>query len=68
MVITLNTKSQLLVYFRLYFQSFDQQSLKITIFIYALQQWCPTLSPFGTCGDRQLFGNGFLMTITLLLS
>jgi hypothetical protein len=33
-----------------------------------LKQWCPTLSPFGTCGkrsfkcvDRQLFRNRFVM-------
>ncbi len=27
----------------------------------ALIQWCPTLSPFATCGDRQLFRNRFVM-------
>jgi hypothetical protein len=31
-------------------------------------QCCPTLSPFATCGDRQLLKNGFLMINKLHIS
>ncbi len=33
-----------------------------------LEQCCPTLSPFDTCGDRQLFKYGFLMINNYILN
>jgi hypothetical protein len=35
---------------------------------YNLKQCCPTLLSITTCGDRQLFKNGFLIINTLSIS